>query len=96
MSKKLVEVRHITYYNSYKNKAYLFVSDEDLKIGDIVLCDTRYGAALGIVKGIIENLSIDDFLTVHNTLLFEHKLKECRLLPDYKNIKLEDEEDMPF
>lgn len=96
MEVKLVKVSHITYYNVKKEKTYTFITFDDVKKGDIVLCDTRYGVTLGSVREVCESITADELLALRNRSNISF-LRECKLLPDYKNIKLEEEsEDLPF
>lgn len=98
MGTKLVKVNHITYDNFIQRNIYCFITKDDVKKGDIVLCDTRYGASLGIVQDVTENMSVDELIKLRSCFNNEGFLKYCKPLPDYKNIKWEEEceEDLPF
>lgn len=102
MNMKIVIVNHVTYDNEYKEKDYYFYTSDNVKKGNIVLCDTKYGAALGRVKNVIENISISDLFYSNFGLnlcaLFRKNIsiRKCKLLPNYERIKLHSVNDLPF
>lgn len=98
MKEKIIGVNHINYYDQYKKKLYYFKSTGEIKKGDIVLCDTKNGAALGLVREVIDIISIDELLKSDLFPFLQRGLtiKECKLLPNYSSMKILPECELPF
>lgn len=93
----IVGVSHITFSNEYKEKIYYFKAASPIRTGAIVVCNTRYGAALGIVRNVIS--SVEELIKNKKLryVLGNMELKDCKPLPNYCVITLSEEKDeLPF
>lgn len=93
---KIVVIRHINYDVTYGIKSYYFKTNDNVKVNDIVLLDTKYGVAIGVVKEIMN--SISELLLDENFhhIFSQYEIRECKLFPDLKNIELKEDENLPF
>lgn len=98
METKIIGVNHINYDSQYSKELYFFKSTDDIKKDDIVLCDTRNGAALGIVREVIDVISAEELLKSKFYSFFQKGLtiRQCKLLPNYSDIELSPEEEKPL
>jgi hypothetical protein len=96
MNKKVVAVKHQNNHNVY----YFFTDMEDLKVGDTVVVDTRYGFQIGevvsfveytppvnVTKWVVDKVNVE----AHNRRLErEKKLNEIRKKLDARRKQLEE------
>ena len=93
-SYKIVSVKHLTYSLKLKEGSYFFKTTDDVKINDIVYCQTQYGLAIGVVRNVLKTIDeAFDFMYSMPRLI---DLKECKKEIEFPKKFESDDSDLPF